>query len=114
MARADGHGLGRRGLGRHAITYMQYIIIGVTDKTACGKKLWDKGEVTKCPREDKINQKARVMLELSIEKHLGAYRQPGTTPIVHTNDTLYFSSGALTNYNLLTICLKRLYIAFSI
>lgn len=54
-----------------------------------------------------MTHRARVMLEVSIEGHVGACRQPGTIPVAHSHDTLYFSSGALTDYNLLIICLKN-------
>lgn len=70
--------------------------------------------MTKCPREDKITQRAKVMLEMSVERHVGACRQPGTVPITtHSHDTLYFSSGVLRDNNLLVICLKMISIAFS-
>lgn len=78
------------------------------------KSYGTKGKVTKCPREDKITKTAKVMLEMSVERHGGACRQPGTIPITtHSHDTLYFSSGVLRDYNLLVISLKKISIAFS-
>ena len=70
------------------------------------KSYGTKEKVTKCPRENKMTQRAKVMLEMSVERHVGNCRQPGTIQIAHSHDTLYFSSGVLRDYNLLIIHLK--------
>lgn len=61
----------------------------------------EKERITRYPSEDEITQRAGVMSGLNVEKHAEPLRQPSIILIAHSHDTLYFSSVALTNCNIL-------------